>query len=48
MCRKENLLGFVLLALGVGFLLSCIIGSLFWRLVIGCILMVIGLLLKKC
>lgn len=48
MCRRSDLLGFIFLAFGAGLILSCIIGSLFWRLLIGIILVVIGLLLKKC
>lgn len=48
MFRRSDLLCFIFLAFGAGFLLSCIIGNLFWRMLIGIILLVIGLLLKKC
>lgn len=48
MCRKAELLGFVLIALGAGFFLSCFIVSLFWRILIGAVLLAIGFLFQKC
>lgn len=48
MCRKAELLGWLFIAFGAGFFLSCLIGSLCWRILIAVILVAVGFLLKKC
>ena len=47
MCRRTQLLGAVLIALGIGFLLSCLFGSGFFLILIGILLVAAGLLVMK-
>lgn len=45
MCRKYQTLSWFVLALGLGLILSCLVESVFWRLLIGAALVAAGLLL---
>ena len=45
MCHKMNLIGIILCALGIGFLLSCILSGIWLRLLVGFVLTVIGFLI---
>lgn len=45
MCRKYTAVSWCLLALGLGLILSCLVGSVFWRLLIGAALVAAGILL---
>lgn len=47
MCRRTQMLGLGLCALGLGFLLSCLFASWVIRLLLGAACIVIGLLASK-
>lgn len=47
MCRRTQLLGAILVALGAGLLLSCLFGSGFFLVLLGMILVAAGLLISR-
>lgn len=46
MCRRTKLYGALFVVLGIGFLLSCLVGSWFIRLLIGIAFLAIGMILN--
>lgn len=47
MCRRNQVISAILIALGLGLLLSCFLESVFLRLAIGAALAALGLLLPR-
>ena len=47
MCHRKNMWGFGVFTLGLGFVLSCLIGSWFLRLIIGIVLIIVGATLQN-